>query len=734
MGWCRDGNSYVVRGKPPRDNPYSQLQTGAVTVYFAPQPRAGSVLVHLPHCILSYVRHVCLAPLHLVRAVSNPPKVLLNATADDPAMSKLLGKPFHSANTACGMCPQRVGTVSETDDTRSWHDMTVVPPHDYQGILEALRVVQRAKSKTAFERLTQSLAHGYRFTPFLRLPYFSLQSCAQDLLHVLHEGVLKFVLKHFVSVIVSEWEERDVLSFLKNVRDFIALTKRTLPMSLRNLCPSDILEKIDSCKASEMMCFVNFLSVHVFAFIHSKEPARFTHADLYTWEMLVDCSVFWGGYSVKRSDLPRHDALYRALIDRMHTRFPQLSFPTNTHFASHLCGNMDLHGPNCATWCYAYERALMAIKKMNFSASREGVFLLRAYCSYMIYYLYMITAVISVSLHSLSSTCESSLTLVGMLTTIAPKLRFQAFGVAILQHCTRQPEASEEFRSAAGEFLSRSSRAGSQGEKERAARRMNAEQLRKIAEQRAKEFYEEPADLDASLARVAATFSGAPYEPDIHRVEDAALSLPLRGAIQTFEEENRVSSISIQCFRECTYAGLSLKASPLGWRLCSPEFYEQERLRFTPPADAVPYLGSVPHGVFCRAIFPSTSSTGYSDYYGEIISFVLLSGVQEDKHTGTLDLYSEECAYVHWLMHPTDAQMRALKASSETNLPRTFKFKNVSWRSATLEYVRDVPYPQSKSGGRIIPVRLIKSVVGLCPAPIRGANGLLRVIHLPFPE
>ena len=288
-------------------------------------------------------------------------------------MSKLLGKPFHSANGACGVCPQRVGTVSASDDTRSWHDMAVVPPHDYQHILEALRIVQRAKSRTAFERMTQSLAHGYRFTPFLRLPYFSISSCAQDLLHVLHEGVLKFFLKYLVSVIVSGWEERDVFEFYTYVREFIQLTKRTLPMSLRNLCPNDILERLDNCKASETMCFVNFLSVHVFAFIHVKVPSRFTHADLYSWEMLVDCSVFWGAYTVRRCDLPRHDALYRAFIDRMHVRFPLLSFPPNTHFASHLCGNIDMHGPHCATWCYAYERALMAIKKMNFSASREGV-------------------------------------------------------------------------------------------------------------------------------------------------------------------------------------------------------------------------------------------------------------------------------------------------------------------------------------------------------------------------
>ena len=295
----------------------------------------------------------------------------------------------------------------------------------------------------------------------------------------------------------------------------------------------------------------------------------------------------------------------------------------------------------------------------------------------------------------------------------------------------RQREASEQFCSAAREFMSRSSRADSHGETERAARRVNAEQLRKIAEQRATEFYEEPAVLDASLARVTVTLSGAPYQPDIS-VETAA-SLPLRQAIQLYETENRISSTSLQCFRECTYAGLSLKASPLGWRLCSPEFYQQERRRFT-PADAGPYLGSVPHGVFCRAQFPSDSSTGYSDYYGEIISFILLSGIQEDKHTGIRDLYCEECAYVQWLLHPTDAQIRALKASSETNVPRTFKFKNVSWRSATLDYVRDVPFPQSQPGGRIIPVRLIKSVVGLCPAHIRGAIGLLRVVHLPFPE
>ena len=42
----------------------------------------------------------------------------------------------------------------------------------------------------------------------------------------------------------------------------------------------------------------------------------------------------------------------------------------------------------------------------------------------------------------------------------------------------------------------------------------------------------------------------------------------------------------------------------------------------------------------------------------------------------------------------------------------------------------------SEPGGRIIPVKLIKSVVGLCPAHIRGLGGigLLPVIHLPFPE
>lgn len=287
--------------------------------------------------------------------------------ADGPARSKCCGCPYPTGNWPCNEC-FGVGTQSvnpNAPDGRplvNYSNMQTFPARTHAGVMEVLQEVElNATSKTALADATSTRARGYRWTPFLLLPYFdAVLSIAWDAMHVWVENVLVYFLTYFV-----QHYGQDLVDHCNKSLDSIKHGSG-LPSELRNSLRSDLLDCLGTAKAHEVLTFVNTVSEHIFDTVFESNDRLF-------WKMLADVSRFISSYTPRKRDLAGHEALFRTAIVSFATNHPEAIHPPNVHFATHLFANIRRYGPSFTTWCFANERLMGRVGKLSFSSSRKGL-------------------------------------------------------------------------------------------------------------------------------------------------------------------------------------------------------------------------------------------------------------------------------------------------------------------------------------------------------------------------
>ena len=142
---------------------------------------------------------------------------LLCCTADVPAQRKLCGFLGHSANLGCSKCLKSFPRNFGEKNDYSGFDRDLWPKRFYHDHLNAVKKIEKCKSKTA--KLNQERLLGWRYTPLMELEYFdSVLHHVIDPMHNLFLGTAKRMFKY--------WIEKDILTKEKlrlvetRIRDF----------------------------------------------------------------------------------------------------------------------------------------------------------------------------------------------------------------------------------------------------------------------------------------------------------------------------------------------------------------------------------------------------------------------------------------------------------------------------------------------------------------------------------
>ena len=289
--------------------------------------------------------------------------------ADGPARSKCAGCPHPSGKWPCNDCfgsgiPVLNASAPDGKPLLNYANMQTFSPRSHEEVIEALQTVEsKATSKTALATATSVDAKGYRWTPFLSLEYFdAVLSVAWDAMHVWVENVLNFFLSTFVKLYGQ--------SLVDHCNTMLVAIKQAsgLLSKIRNSLPSNLLERLGSAKAQEILTFVNVVSEHVF-----DTYTDFSPDDRIVWKMIVDVSKYVSSYTPRKRQEALYDKLYRTAVRLFSANHPEIVHPPNVHFATHLFSNIRRYGPSWTTWCFANERLMGRVGKLNFSSSRKGL-------------------------------------------------------------------------------------------------------------------------------------------------------------------------------------------------------------------------------------------------------------------------------------------------------------------------------------------------------------------------
>jgi hypothetical protein len=284
--------------------------------------------------------------------------VLMMSTADSPAKAKLMGTPSHSRKHACLHCAEAAVVVGGFKDWSNMSDPPARPRRYADAKSRATKVAWLAKSIKNQGDLVGQLSRGFRWTPFMQLPYYDIiEQTAMDVMHAVCEGTVKLFLQFYL--------EQDP-SRAKRAAPLITNISARLPSTLAFPMSDNILERLGRAKAEEMQRFVLLYSLDVLDKLLPK-------ADYDLWAMFQQCCQTWFAYEVTQTATDQAEALYRKFVAGFHARYPDQTLPWNVHACSHIGDRLRAFGPSFETWLYPYERKLSAVASLSFSKRRVGV-------------------------------------------------------------------------------------------------------------------------------------------------------------------------------------------------------------------------------------------------------------------------------------------------------------------------------------------------------------------------